>query len=95
VVFVVKAVPPSRVRPAVNTSPVAPAKLPVPLLMRPIPENVPVPVPCGGAGSTTDTSLIVRVPSAVVNVEIPLTTNRPARSLAIGSNASAWKRTFR
>jgi stearoyl-CoA desaturase (delta-9 desaturase) len=35
VVSVVKAVPPSRVRPAVNTSPVAPAKRPVPPLMRP------------------------------------------------------------
>src|SRR5262245_20587635 len=61
VVCVVKAVPSSRVRPAVKTSPVAPAKRPVPLRMRPIPENVPVPVPCGCAGSKTDTSLIVTV----------------------------------
>jgi hypothetical protein len=51
--------------------------------MRPIPENVPVPLPCGGAGSKTDTLLIVRVPSRVVNVEIPLTTRRPPGSLAI------------
>ena len=69
------------VRPPVNTSPVAPAKRPVPLVMSPIAENVPVPVPCGPAGSKTDTSLIVTVPSGVVNVEIPLTSSRPAPAI--------------